>query len=142
MVWGSLMKYHVSSQEKKNDVIRQLLNLPINGAYTVEVKKTASKRTLKQNNALHLWFEYIADSFNNVGQTMNINGMEIAPWWTKDLIKELSFKPVMKQLVGKDHTSDCEVDELCECIDIMAEAYRSIGHDVAVPSRAQLEGKA
>ena len=136
------MKYHVSSQEKKNDVIRQVLNLPTNGAYTVDVKKTASKRTSKQNRALHLWFEHIAESFNNVGQELNINGMSVAPWWTKDLIKELSFKPVLKQLTGKDHTSDCTVDELSECIEIMAEAYRSIGHDVAVPNRAQLEGKA
>lgn len=133
------MKYHISTQEKKNDAIRQMLNLPTNGSHSVEIKKIVKKRTPRQNRTIHKWFEYIADSFNNCGQTLNINGMEISPFWTKELIKELSFKPVMNQLIGKEHTSDCTIDELAEIINVMVEAYRSIGHDVAVPSKEQLK---
>ncbi len=132
------MKYHVNSQDTKNDLIREVLNLPLDGSHTVEVKKTAKQRTSAQNRTIHKWFSYIADSFNNCGQSLNINGMEISPWWNADLIKELVFRPVMLQMVGKKSTAKCTVGELTEAIEAVAMGLESIGHYIAVPSREQL----
>lgn len=135
------MKIHLSSPTRINEAVSLLAQVKPDGSHNFELKKIANKRTLKQNSTLHKWFDYIADSFNNVGQILNLNGMELSPYWTKDLIKEISFKPVMMQMVGKEHTSDCTIDELSMCIDAMASGLQSIGHDVAVPSKEQLRGK-
>lgn len=135
------MKAHLSTQAKINHAIAYLTQIKPDGSHEVNIKKIARKRTSKQNRTLHKWFEYIADSFNNVGQELNINGMAVSPFWTKGLIKELSFRPVMIQMVGKDSTADCTVDELSEVIDVVATGLRSIGHDIAVPSKEQLRIK-
>ncbi|MCW8960178.1 MAG: hypothetical protein OQK29_01360 [Ignavibacteriaceae bacterium] len=132
------MKIHLSSPAKINEAIRSLASVEPNGAFEFNLKKIALKRTSKQNRTIHKWFNHIADSFNNVGQELNINGMAISPFWTKELIKELVFKPVMIQIVSKEHTSDCTIDELSEAINVTASGLNSIGHDVAVPSKEQL----
>ncbi len=135
------MKLHLSTQGRINEVIKFLAEIKPNGEYQANIIKLPKKRTLKQNSTIHKWFEYIADEFNKVGQELNINGMAMSPYWTKDLIKELSFKPVMIELVGKSHTSDCTIDELSEVIDVVRTGLESIGHDIAVPSKEQLRGK-
>lgn len=132
------MKYHISTQEKKNDAIRQMLNLPTDGSHTVEVKKIAQQRTGKQNRTLWKWLSDIADEFNNRGQTINIGQLELSIMWNKDRVCDNLLRPILKAMTGKD-TTRTTVDNLSICIDYMREALENMGYVVIVPSKEQLE---
>lgn len=132
------MKYHISTQEKKNDAIRQMLNLPVDGSHSVEIKKIASLRTGKQNNALWLWFDQIADEFLKKGQSINVGGIEIFPRWKGELVCDLMFRPILKAITGKD-TTRTTINKLSECIDYMDDGLHNIGYYLPVPSKEQLK---
>lgn len=135
------MKYHISTQERKNDAIREMLNLPVDGSHTVNIDRTAKQRTEKQNNTLWLWLTHIADEFNNTGQTIKVGALEIFPYWDKDYVCDTFLRPILLAFTGKK-TTVTTIDNLSKCINYMADGMERAGHNFPVPSRAQLEGKA
>ena len=63
-------------------------------------------RTEQQNKSLHLYFEMLASELNQSGwsiQKLLKHTVEIN--WTKDLIKELLWRPIQKMLVQKESTT-------------------------------------
>jgi hypothetical protein len=75
------------------------------------------KRTYSQNNALHLYYEHLAQELNDSGWTIQkflSHAVEIN--WTKDLVKELLWRPIQKMLVEKQST--VQLDKIQE-IDII-----------------------
>ena len=131
------MKHHINSQERKNEAIRDMLNLPIDGSYSVEIKKLPKTRTPKQNRTIWKWFTYIADHFNDVGQTVRMGILEIQPMWDKDFVCDLLFRPLLFIITGKK-TTVTTIDNLATCIDHMSQGLESMGHQLAVPSKEQL----
>lgn len=64
-------------------------------------------RTQSQNNALHLFFTFLADELNNSGQTIQLvlkHKMEID--WTPSTVKELLWRPAQKAILGKESTTE------------------------------------
>ncbi len=72
------------------------------------------QRTAKQNNALHLYFQMVADSLNSAGldvrTTLTTTEAEIA--WTKTMVKELLWKPLMEIQLGKKSTKEMDTMEI------------------------------
>lgn len=132
------MKYHISTQEKKNDAIRQMLNLPTDGSHTVNIDRTAKLRTGKQNNTLWLWLTHIADEFNKIGQTIKVGALEILPYWDKEYVCDTFLRPILLAFTG-DKTTKTTIDKLSECINYMADGLERAGHNFPVPSKEQLE---
>jgi hypothetical protein len=66
---------------------------------------TSKKRTLSQNNSLHLWFTQIAEMLNETGQTYT-NEMGIPCVYTMELLKEVYWKPTQKQLFDIESTKE------------------------------------
>jgi len=82
--------------------------------FTIEpVKKT---RTSKQNKALHVYFQLLADALNDAGFDMK-KVMRVDIPWTAYAIKEYLWKPVMKQQLGKESTKDLETKEIDQVYD-------------------------
>jgi hypothetical protein len=62
--------------------------------------------TRQQQKSLHLYYQLLADSLNDSGWTIQKflkHAVEIN--WTKDLVKELLWRPIQKMLVQKSSTT-------------------------------------
>jgi hypothetical protein len=65
------------------------------------------KLTRQQQKALHLYYQLLADELNDSGWTIQkllSNTVEIN--WTKNLIKELLWRPIQKMLTEKESTTN------------------------------------
>ena len=72
-------------------------------------------RTLKQNDAMHLWFEMLATSLNDAGLSMlkTLKAEAEIPW-TAITVKELLFKKMMEAMFNKTRTRDLTTKELTQ----------------------------
>lgn len=72
-----------------------------------------TQRTPLQNNALHLWFEMVADTLNAHGADMQavFAVKQVSVPWTKDRVKECLYRPLLEATTGKVSTADADTDE-------------------------------
>lgn len=74
----------------------------------LEIELEKEKRTLKQNDSLHLYYTHLAQELNNAGYTvkkvMEIKKVDID--WNEKLIKELLWRPIQEAITGKKSTTD------------------------------------
>lgn len=65
------------------------------------------KRTEKQNNALHLWYMWLATELNLAGYTVQLvlkEKMDLD--WSPDMVKELLWKPAQNAILKKKSTTE------------------------------------
>jgi len=86
----------------------------------MEETSISTKRTPKQNNSLHKYFELLAEALNDAGfdirKTLKSN-FNIP--WTKGTIKEIIWKPVQDAYLRKKSTTElttAEVNQVWEVI--------------------------
>lgn len=73
------------------------------------------KRTSKQNDCLHLYFELLADELNLSGLDMRtVLKPEIDIPWSKETVKEYLWRPVMKIQCIKKSTTEMDTKEVKE----------------------------
>ncbi len=96
------------------------------------VKET--KRTDRQNRALHKYFELVAEEMEEAGYDLRtVIKAPITP--TPYLVKEQMWKPIQEKLTGKESTTELNVDEIDRVYKIMDEAMaRSLKISVPFPS--------
>lgn len=103
----------------------------------VEVKKRSKTRTIAQNDALHLYFEFIANALNEIGQEFcydGFKGVKISTMYTPFLIKELMWRPIQMVLFGKESTTELTTKEMNEIIDVITKFFAEKGVEVSFPS--------
>ncbi len=64
-------------------------------------------RTPKQNDALHLWYEWVAKAFNDAGYSVQMvlsQKMELD--WDKNMVKDLLWRPALVALLNKKSTTE------------------------------------
>ena len=87
--------------------------------------KKVSKRTERQNNALHLYFQMIADALNNEGLDARVVLQVIAEkgvdmMWSKELVKELLWRRIQKKYLGKQSTTELDsIGEITQIYDML-----------------------
>lgn len=95
-------------------------------------------RSLKQNNALHLYFEMLANSLNEADLLIRMDflGKSIEVPWCKETVKEHIWGKAMVAATGKTSTTELERHEVSEIYDIL-NAHFSTHHGlyVAFPER-------
>jgi hypothetical protein len=97
------------------------------------MKKEDEKRSLKQNSALHKFFELLADE-------LYISGLDIRRTlkedfeipWNPILVKEIMWKGLQKAILNKEHTADLTKKEVDQVYDVL---NRWLGekHHIHVP---------
>lgn len=106
------MKRHINSQDQKNEAIRELLNLPIDGSHSVEIKKLPKTRTARQNRALHLYCGMVAEALNENDFTLQLvlekSRAEID--WNQDMVKRVIWCEVQGAITNNDKTSKAKTD--------------------------------
>lgn len=79
--------------------------------YLVIKWSTGKQRSLKQNSALHVWCQLMADELNSAGYDMKKTLAHKASIdWTMGGVKEHLWKPVQEAMTGKGSTAS--VDKL------------------------------
>ena len=86
-------------------------------------EEESEKRTIRQNSALHLWCEQIAEAYNEKGLTVDavISNFKMELYWGKETVKELIIRTAIKRMYGKDSTTKLlkgrqEIDKLVDVI--------------------------
>jgi len=80
--------------------------------------KRQKGRTLKQNRALHLFFNHLAEELNDAGLDMRKTlkpGIDIS--WNSTTIKEYLFRPIMKAQLGITSTTQLTTKNIDEVFD-------------------------
>ena len=88
-------------------------------------------RTEQQNRALHLYFQLLADEFNNAGYTVQLvlsKKMDLD--WTKDSVKELLWRPAQRAILGK--TSTTELNKIEDIDKVFDHLNRHLGEKFEV----------
>jgi ribosomal protein S26 len=81
------------------------------------------KRTLRQNDAIHLYLELVARELANQGQTLQgvvkkVEWAEITP--SAKAIKEVIWRPIMETVVGKKSTTQLTTAEVNKVYEIIS----------------------
>jgi hypothetical protein len=99
-----------------------------------EIEKHNKTRTNKQNRALHLWFNQVADLLNNKGITFeSIAGLE-APF-TGEYIKVNWFKPIVLAMFEKNTTTKLNTTEINQVFDVVSKHISEMtGEFIEFPS--------
>lgn len=114
----------------KNDV-KILLNKLEDKEVIVTIEKKTNKRTLRQNNALHLFFQLLANELNNSGLDMrNVLKKDIDISWTLENVKEYLWRPVQVALLKKKSTTKLTTDEIDKVYDML---NRHLGQKFGLP---------
>ena len=78
-------------------------------------------RTPTQNNALHLYFEQLAETLNNAGLDVRVVlKPDVDIPWSKTMVKELLWRPIQKIYLKKKSTTRltrAEVDQVYKILD-------------------------
>ncbi len=72
-----------------------------------------SKRTSKQNDSLHLYFELLAEALNSAGLDVRaVLKPDVEIPWSKVMVKELLWRPIQKIYLNKKSTTRLTKDEV------------------------------
>lgn len=118
-----------------------LMNKPSNSESNNEKSHLSNKRTIKQNNGLHLYCELVAQECNNSGVTFS-DFIRLRPKldmpWTQHRVKEI-WREAQRLLYGKTRTRDLNKDEIDRVYDVVNKAIAEItGVHVPFPSLESL----
>jgi hypothetical protein len=70
-------------------------------------QKASSKRTLKQNSALHLYFTLLADELNDAGFDMR-KTLQVDIPWSPLTVKEYLWRPLQEAYLLKRSTTELD----------------------------------
>ncbi len=78
------------------------------------------QRTLRQNNALHLYCQLLADALNEAGYDMRKTlKADIDIPWTAENAKQYLFRPIMKAQLNKNSTTELTTTEVSAVFDTL-----------------------
>ena len=98
-----------------------------------------SNRSTRQHNALHLLFRQLANALNDSGfmQKHPFNDEFEIPW-SENSIKELFYKPIIKQMYDIESTRKLGTTQLSESANVMIDAINmKLGVFVPFPSLSE-----
>lgn len=70
-------------------------------------------RTNKQNAAMHVYFELVAEALNDSGYDMQkvLELKTVSIPWNKELVKETLWRPIQEAMTGKESTTEISTVE-------------------------------
>lgn len=95
------------------------------------------KRTITQNNALHLYFKMISDELNELGLEFcytGLKGLDLSVPYTPFIFKDLFWKPVQKTLFNINSTTELTTVQIDTMINIFNKFFSERGIVLDFPS--------
>ena len=106
-------------------------------ARVVELKEIRETRTSRQNKALHLYFTFIANELNGLGQEFSYSGVkdfDLSMRYTPNIVKDFFWRPIQITLFEKESTTDLVTSEMNEIIEIINKFFADKGVVITFPS--------
>jgi len=99
-----------------------------------------TQRTLKQNDAIHKYFDLLAEALSDAGfDVRKTLRHDIDIPWDGELIKKLIWKTVQETMTDKKSTSKLDTKEVSEIYEVINRHTASkFGVSVPFPSREAL----
>jgi hypothetical protein len=95
--------------------------------------QTKKQRTLKQNRALHLMYEHLAQELNDAGWDMKRTlKQEIDIAWTKESVKEYLWRPIQELMLKKKSTTELTTKDIDK---VMNTLIRHLGEKLGIEIR-------
>ena len=117
-----------------DDDEKKLAQFADGAVYEVDIKNM-DIRTLQQNRALHKYFTILAGVLNASGQYLP-KVIRVDTTWTPERVKELLWRPVQEQMLGKRSTTKLTKEEVSQVYDVLNRALgERCGVSVEFPSR-------
>jgi len=99
------------------------------------IEEEAKQRSLKQNAALHLYFEKVGETLNEAGLDMRkVLKPEINIPWTKQTVKDFLWRPVQQIMVKKESTTELDRTEIDPIFDTVNRHLSKFGIRQPFPS--------
>lgn len=107
-------------------------------AAIIELKKVSQTRTSKQNRALHLFFNQVADELNSLGIPfiyMGLKGQEMEMRWTGELFKTMTWKPIQETMFGTNSTTKLKREQIDPIFEVINKFFAERGVDISFPNQ-------
>jgi hypothetical protein len=76
-------------------------------AYKLIPTKIGKRRTSQQNNALHLWFSWVARELNEAGYSVKVVlSKKLEVDWNTELVKEILWRTAQRSITSKKSTTE------------------------------------
>lgn len=95
--------------------------------------KPQKLRTTRQNSALHLMFQQLADELNDRGMYIS-QVIKFDAKWNGARVKELIWRAVQKKITGKQSTTELTTQEIDEIFEVIHRALAEKGVEIQFPS--------
>lgn len=127
------VSWHIRNDFQRDKLIDEVRDKPIGEFGYVCYFKTGVMTT-QQRKALHVYCTLLADELNDAGLEIHMEflGKSIEVPWTKDLVKERIWKPVMLVETGKKSTTKLDRKEVSEIYEIIHRHFAQ-NHSIMVP---------
>ena len=87
--------------------------------------------------ALHLFFQWMADEFNNLGmefQYTGIKGITISVPYTMAIVKDFVWRPIQIALFNIGSTKDITTEQINEILDVLIKFFGEQGVPIEFPN--------
>lgn len=135
------MKFNLSNTSDLND-FKFKSEYFIANKKIVELKAVKITRTVKQNAALHKYFEFISNELNDLGLEFQHNGLNdnvFSMRYTPTLVKEFVWRPIQLTLFNIESTTKLDTKQMNEVIDVITKFFGDRGIVLPFPSIETLE---
>ena len=115
-----IMKKYIQSEEGKQWLSEYIadINLPEHG---LMIEITTGKRTLKQNSAIHVYFNLLAKTLNDAGlDQRKLLKQSIQIPWNADSVKEHLWKPIQEVVTQDKSTTKLDIKQVSEVYDVLS----------------------
>ena len=130
------MKYDLNNEIQKAEAKNKFNALVFKKA-CIEIKEIKETRSAKQNNALHLYYKFISDQLNEMGQEFNyqgITGNTFSTRFTPEIIKEYTWRPIQMALFNIESTTKIDTKQINEIVEVISKFFAERGIDIEFPS--------
>ena len=130
-----------SKDDHQANSARVKLEFFIKQGKAFELKEKRITRTIRQNAAMHKFFEIVSNELNDLGIEFTYNGLatkSISMMYTPELVKNFFWRPIQMALFDIKSTVDLDTHQMNSVIDIITKFFGEKGVYVEFPNRNQL----
>lgn len=125
--------YIVNSDHALQSFINHITEMYKKERYVVFKWEKGKQRSLKQNSALHVWAQLMANALNDAGLSMEvILSHKTSIDWTMYGVKEHIWKPAQEAMTGNESTSTAEKVDYIKVYEVLNRHF-SENHGIHVP---------
>jgi len=130
-------QYDLSTSEGFSQAFGQFSYLKEKGS-VIEIREIKKTRSYLQNNALHLFFTWAANSLNDAGFEFSyrgIKGVEIEVPWNGELFKNMVWRQIQITLFDHESTTKLTTNEINQILDVLIRHFAKLGLTIYFPNR-------